>query len=118
MTVSVILWAGWFFAIPPLATYAGCGLARVPPGSAAFFAGWLVSALGGGMYALLAGSALAAAEAGASALLALYLWWRSKRPRRKKASRSLSAEAWARVKAMVRNMPRPGPVLRPVPHPA
>ena len=47
---------------------------------------------------------------------AYWLWrsWRNWR-RRKRAARSLGYKARRAMAAMLRNMPRPGPVLRPVP---
>lgn len=43
-------------------------------------------------------------------------WWFGRRGRRKKRSlKALGHKARARLAAMLRNMPRPDPVLRPVP---
>lgn len=53
-----------------------------------------------------------------TALAAFYgwLWWnRRNRRRRRRSLRSLGEKSRARLAAMARNMPKPGPVLRPVP---
>jgi hypothetical protein len=56
---------------------------------------------------------------GVAAFLALIwwlTWWLGRRGRRRKRSlRGLGFKARARLAAVLRNMPRPGPVLRPVP---
>jgi hypothetical protein len=54
----------------------------------------------------------------ASGVLALILWWWSRRKRRKGALKALGHKARARLAALVENMPKPGPVLRPVPQPS
>jgi hypothetical protein len=55
-------------------------------------------------------------HAAAAAALAWFSWWLWRRRKRKrKALRALGHKARARLAAMVRNMPKPGPVLRPVP---
>lgn len=51
-----------------------------------------------------------------AALAVAYFWtWRRNRRKRKRSLRALGHKARARLAAMVRNMPKPGPVLRPVP---
>lgn len=60
---------------------------------------------------------IAAAIAAACALFWAWLWWRGRKDR-KKALRTLGAKSKARLEALVRNMPKPGPVLRPVPQSA
>ncbi len=52
----------------------------------------------------------------AGAVIWAWIAWQNWRRRRKKRSlRALGHKARARLAAMARNMPRPGPVLRPVP---
>jgi hypothetical protein len=60
-----------------------------------------------------AGAGIAAFLAAASWLA----WWLGRRGgrRRRRSPRALGHKARARLAAMARNMPRPGPVLRPVP---
>jgi hypothetical protein len=50
----------------------------------------------------------------ASAVVALILWWWSRR-KRKRTLAALGNKARARLAAMIKKMPKPGPVLRPVP---
>ena len=57
-------------------------------------------------------------QAVTNAVVAAYwawLWWQFWRRRRKRSLRQFGHKARARLAAMARNMPRPGPVLRPVP---
>lgn len=56
------------------------------------------------------------ASAIALAVAAFWFWiWRRNRGNRKRSLRALGNKARARLAAMARNMPKPGPVLRPVP---
>jgi len=57
---------------------------------------------------------IASAIAFAVAAIWFWMWWR-KRKKRKRSLKALGHKARARLAAMARNMPRPGPVLRPVP---
>lgn len=72
-------------------------------------------------YALLAlywafhGAPIAAGACGVIAAIWARWWWRDRRKRRKRSLKALGHKARARLAAMARNMPRPGPVLRPVP---
>jgi hypothetical protein len=50
------------------------------------------------------------------AVFAWVVWWVDRHGRRKRRSlKALGSKARARLASMLRNMPRPGPVLRPVP---
>jgi small basic protein len=84
---------------------------------AVFLAGMV--ALTAGVLALLyafQGDWLAAVLLAFVAVLWGRLWWQSWRRRKKKRSlRALGHKARARLAALARNMPRPGPVLRPAP---
>ena len=86
----------------------------------AFYCGWIVSAIVGGVYLLAEGEhPVWTVIAGANAGLAAYLWWR-KRKRRKRAPRAYGAKSRALVQALVRRareQARPRPVLRPLPNP-
>jgi hypothetical protein len=66
------------------------------------------------LYALHGNWPGAVANAGVAAFWA-WIWWHHGRRRRKRSLRALGNKARARLAAMARNMPRPGPVLRPVP---
>jgi hypothetical protein len=80
-----------------------------------FFVDWIAVDLGGEASAVAARQPLHIAAWSTSMLLALILWWWSRRRGKRKALKALGAKARARVAAMVKNMPKPGPVLRPVP---
>jgi hypothetical protein len=57
-----------------------------------------------------------AESAAYAAMAAVYFWlWRWNRPRRRRSLKALGHKAKARVADMLRNMPKPGPVPRPVP---
>jgi hypothetical protein len=113
--VITILFAAGCFAFPPLFTR--CVL-RVPTRSPQFLVRWAWSGFGGmttsGIAAVFNGGWPYSAAYGASGLLALILWWWSRR-KRKRSLRQLGHKARVRLAAMARNMPKPGPVLRPVP---
>jgi membrane protein implicated in regulation of membrane protease activity len=50
------------------------------------------------------------------AVMWAWLWWKQRRRRKRRRSlRELGHKMRAVFEAMARNMPRPGPVLRPVP---
>ena len=110
-----ILFAAWAFAVPPLLTLGMRRMTRLPVRSKWFFIQWASGGLCGALGYLIGGSRVNAAASAASALLALVLWWHSRRKRRKRSLRQLGSKARARLAAMARNMPRPGPVLRPAP---
>jgi hypothetical protein len=63
----------------------------------------------------LGGARIPSAFAAAAAVFWFWLASRYWRKRRKRSLRALGAKAKARLAAMVKNMPKPGPVLRPVP---
>jgi membrane associated rhomboid family serine protease len=111
-----ILIAAGFFAFPPLYVLGLSRLMRLPAKGPWFFVSWACSGACGMAGELLArGSPAHAAALGASALLAMVLWWWSRRKRRKRSLRQLGEKMRAVFAAMARNMPRPGPVLRPAP---
>lgn len=117
--IVVILIAAWAFAFPPLLTLAGRLVLHLPVRSPRFFPHWAQAAAGGLAFSLI--GCLASGEtwtypasSGASGLLALILWWLSRR-KRKRSLKALGHKARARLAAMLRSMPKPGPVLRPVP---
>lgn len=67
------------------------------------------------LYALQGNGPQTAVNAGIAVFWA-WMWWQQwRRRRRKRSLRQLGHKARARLAAMARNMPRPGPVLRPVP---
>jgi small-conductance mechanosensitive channel len=67
------------------------------------------------LYALQGNGPQAALYVGVAGYWA-WLWWQQwRRRRRKRSLRALGHKARARLAAMARNMPRPGPVLRPAP---
>jgi hypothetical protein len=113
--VITILFAVVSFAFPPLFTRC---VMRVPVKSPQFFMRWALGGFGGmvtsGIAAVFDGGWLYTAAYGASGLLGLILWWWSRR-KRKRSLRALGAKARARLAAMVSKIPKPGPVLRPVP---
>jgi hypothetical protein len=85
-----------------------------------FYAGWISSALPGGFIFLIFGPRAWAAGSAANISLAAFLWWLSRR-RRKRAPRSYGAKSRALIAAMVARMReslRPRPVLRPAPVPS
>lgn len=109
-----ILAAAFCFAFAPLLVLAMRRMSRRPASDPWFYFQWACTDLGGGLSALVSGEWPHVAGWGASGLLALVLWWWSRR-RRKRSLKALGSKARARLAAMVRNMPKPGPVLRPVP---
>jgi hypothetical protein len=115
MVTGVLITAG-FFAFPPLYVLALRIVMRLPVKSPWFFVSWACSGAGGMLGTLLdRGAPVHAAAFGASGLLALVLWWWSRRKRKKRSLKALGHKARARLAALAANMPRPGPVLRPVP---
>ena len=83
----------------------------------AVFCGWTGSAVYGTCYLATHGQWLWALAAGANAGLAIFLWWRRGR-RRKRAPRAYGAKSRALVAALARKAREaaiPRPVLRPVP---
>jgi hypothetical protein len=67
------------------------------------------------LYALQGDGLQAALNVGVAGYWA-WLWWQQwRRRRRKRSLRALGHKARARLAALAANMPRPGPVLRPVP---
>jgi len=113
--VSVIFWAAVCFAFPPAFAR---WILRAPAGSTRFFGEWACFG-----FCAVPGSVLTAhgaadwvnvASWAASGLTGLILWWWSRR-KRKRSLKALGHKARARLAAMARNMPKPGPVLRPVP---
>jgi hypothetical protein len=67
------------------------------------------------LYYALHGDVIGASACGAIAAIWARSWWRGPRKRRKRSLKALGHKARARLAAMARSMPRPGPVLRPVP---
>lgn len=83
-----------------------------------FLEHWLGIAVGGILVTLVLRDAAEMLGYSASLVIALVLWfiWKH-RSKGKKVARELGAKARARIEKLVRDMPRPGPVLRPVPVP-
>jgi len=94
----------------------------------AMTARWALAAFLSGMtavaYAVLAlfyalhGDGLLTGVHAFNAAMWAWIWWRRRRGGRKRSLRQLGHKARARLAALARNMPRPGPVLRPVPQAA
>lgn len=105
---------GWYalsFLVPPLFSWLyWCCVLRHP---ALFFPGWVTSA------SLFTLSFMAfrlqpeAVSAASSAIVALIMWWRSRRRGRKRARKLLGDKSRALRDALVRSMPRWSPRLRP-----
>jgi len=113
--VSVLAAVVISFAVPPAVA---SGLQRAQGMQAAgtgFYRQWLSAAAGAGAVAAALRDWPAVASFAVSGMLALILWWLSRRRKRKRAVKALGHKARARLAAMIRNMPKPGPVLRPVP---
>ena len=89
-------------------------LARMPGLPRSFYLRWAAFDGIGLLWAVIFGDWGNTFPWAASGLLALILWWWSRR-KRKRTLASLGSKARARLAAMIRNMPKPGPVLRPVP---
>jgi hypothetical protein len=103
------------FTLPLLVAWLVSRIGGFPVRSRSYLRSWMVSAAGGVIGALLPpGSSAEATGSAASCLLALILWWWSRR-KRKKTIAALGGRARARLAAMIKNMPKPGPVLQPVP---
>ena len=103
------------FTLPLLVAWLMSRILRFPVRSRSYLLAWTTSAGGGMIGALLPPASPAEVIGGAaSCLLALILWWWSRR-KRKRTLAALGNKARARLAAMLRNMPKPGPVLKPVP---
>jgi hypothetical protein len=113
--ITGILLAVIDFAIPPLTVLGMFRILGQPAGGSGFYGWWAVAAAFSTASSLVAFGFGAGWPFGASGVLAMVLWWRSRRKGRKRAARSAGAKARARIAAMARNMPTPGRVLRPVP---
>jgi hypothetical protein len=109
---SILVDAG-IFAFPPAYALAVRLFLHLPVRSPWFFVQWATSGFVGAFTAVTAGDWPHVAVWGASGLLGLVLWWRSRRKRRKRSLKALGNKARAVFAAMAANMPRPGPVLRP-----
>ena len=93
----------------------GLAAGRGDAEGAARWAGIAAAAYGSEALAAAAGGDWMTAAVGA-ALAAFWFWlWRRGRRNRKRSLRALGNKARARLAAMAGNMPKPGPVLRPVP---
>jgi hypothetical protein len=82
-----------------------------------FYLGWVSSAGCGTLSFLIQGPRVWAPLDGANVCLAVFLWWLSRR-RRKRAPRAYGAKSRALVAAVVARMRetlKPRPILRPVP---
>ncbi len=113
-------WLGWFLfglLFPPLDALAPCAglLLRGRLTLRRFAAAWLGLACFIAVIWLTAGVAASGLGASLSALIALAVWLWTRRKDMKRAVRALGNKARARLAAMARSMPRPGPALRPVP---
>ncbi len=113
MTGYLLAIAG--FASPLLWTMAARAVTGQRGGGPRFYLTWWCSGIGWALIA--AGLSWQFAQGSwASGVLAAILWWVSRwRRKRKRSPRTAGGRALARIKEMVRNMPKPGPVLRPVP---
>lgn len=103
------------FGIGPLMGFVFSRLEHVPLLSRGFYFRWAVGASGSLIAQLLTGTRLEVWAAAASLAVALILWLWSRRKQIRRALRALGDKTRAVFAAMARNMPRPGPVLRPVP---
>jgi hypothetical protein len=106
------------FAFPLLWAFLMACAGLVPRTRRAFLIDWAACGMfglaGGSLSAVYHGQWYCPLSSGASGLLALFLlWWTG--PKRKKAFKLLGEKGRAALAAMVKNMPKPGPVLRPVP---
>lgn len=112
--IVVVLLSATSFATPPLIVL----LVLRPSTRTRFFGHWACAGFGGTVTSSFAAALdkgwLYVAAFGVSGLLGLILWWLSRR-KRKRSLKALGSKARARLAAMVKNMPTPGPVLRPVP---
>ena len=103
---------------PPLVSAAGGRILRRPgrrPWN--FYGGWIGAATGGAIGWAVSGAWDLMALDAANALLAVFLWWLSRR-RKRRVPRAYGAKAKALIAAMVARMReslKPCPVLRPVP---
>ena len=82
-----------------------------------FYGGWMSSAIGGAIGWALSGSWGLVALDAANALLAVFLWWLSRR-RKRRAPRAYGAKSAlliAAVAALMKAALQPRPVLRPAP---
>lgn len=111
MIVTVLL-SVLSFALPPLYVRLMRLAMGLPVRCPRFFSHWALGAAGMTAGTVIAGAWPEAASSGASVLLALVLWWYSRR-KRKRSLRQLGNKARARLAAMARNMPRPSPRLVP-----
>jgi len=111
MTVTVLL-AAFCFAVPPLFTLLVRRAVRLPLAFPQFCAEWAGYAACGAAGTMLGGGWVFAAAYGTSALLALVLWWHSRRKRRKIA-KLIGEKGRAVLARMTRSMPRLSPRLVP-----
>jgi hypothetical protein len=114
---DIILAAG-SFAFPPAWAFIMVRIGPSPRTRREFLARWAAGGFGGAITSSIAalpgGGWLYPLSFGASGLVGLILWWLSRRKRRR-SLKALGGRALKALAAMLRNMPRPGPVLRPVP---
>lgn len=117
-----MIWAAGFLVgllFSPLAALGWCLLERrlfgAPLRLRTLAFKWLRGAACGATVWLALGVLACGTGASASALAALAVWLWTRRKDLKRALRALGHKARARLAAMARNMPRPSPVLRPVP---
>jgi hypothetical protein len=103
--------------MPPLVSVAWGQAWRIRGRHWAFYRGWGWAAGGGAVGYAISGAWNWAGLDAANALLAVILWWLSRR-KRKRALRTLGAKSRALVAALARKAreaAKPRPVLRPVP---
>ena len=83
---------------------------------AAFLSGTIavIAALLAVLYALHGDGTRAAGNAGIAVFWA-WLWWQLRRRKRRRSLRALGEKTRAVFAALARNMPRPGPAVRPAP---
>jgi hypothetical protein len=102
---------------PPLVSAAGGRILRRRGRTWNFYSGWIGSAAGGAIGWAVSGAWGLMALDIANICLAVFLWWLSRR-RRKRAPRAYGAKSRALVAAVVARMRetlKPRPILRPVP---
>jgi MFS family permease len=116
--MASILAAVGAFAFPAIWAFILGRVGRSPWTRQRFLATWACSGAGGAVAgsasALINGGWVYPVSFGASGLLALILWWLSRRKRKRSLLEILGYKMRAVFARITRRMPGPGPVLRPV----
>ena len=103
--------------LPPFCSFAWGKVWLLRHRSWNFYGGWMSSAIGGAIGWALSGSWGLVALDAANALLAVFLWWLSRR-RKRRAPRAYGVKTKLLIAAMVARMRealKPRPALRPAP---